>query len=114
MRAALLDDDVDLLDTITFLLAHRGIDVSPFSSSADFRTAHALAPYDVLVADVSLGTDNGYDVARAFLTERPGRKAFVLTGSLDPPPGDLAITVLRKPLDLDALFEALTVLARQT
>lgn len=61
-----VDDDVDNLDLLKYILAVAGADVVPLTSARDAIAALRAAPerYDVLLADIGMPDEDGIDLIR--------------------------------------------------
>lgn len=64
-RIAVVEDDVDLCDSTVDFLAAKGYDVWGVNSGKSLLERMATTPVDVLVLDVGLGVESGYDIADA-------------------------------------------------
>jgi CheY-like chemotaxis protein len=64
MRCVIVDDNQEFLDTAASVLERGGVAVVGHASSADeaLRSAAQLRP-DVILVDVNLGEDNGFELA---------------------------------------------------
>ena len=65
----LVDDDHQLLESMTDWLRSQGLDVDPATGCAEALDYLSRKQYDLLLVDVRLGDDNGFD-----LLERVRRK----------------------------------------
>ena len=65
MRCLLVDDNGAFIETARLLLAREGVVVAGTASSITeaLRQASALRP-DVVLVDIALGDENGFDLAR--------------------------------------------------
>ena len=79
MRCLLVDDNDAFLKAASVLLEREGITVAGVAStSADaLRQAQALRP-DVILADIGLGDESGFDLARRLAQDSHGREAAVI------------------------------------
>lgn len=78
MRCLLVDDNSAFLKTARVLLERHGVTVAGTASSTAeaLRQASALRP-DVVLVDIALGGENGFDLARR-LTEEAGAGLAVI------------------------------------
>lgn len=64
MKALIVDDDPDLLDMVSMMLRHNGIEAERLSHAAPFfQTVETFLP-DVIVMDVYLGDGDGRELCR--------------------------------------------------
>jgi CheY-like chemotaxis protein len=79
LRCLLVDDNAALLETASVLLEREGVTVVGVASSTDeaLRQARALRP-DVILVDVGLGDENGFDLARLVARDGQGGSARVI------------------------------------
>jgi DNA-binding NarL/FixJ family response regulator len=79
MRCLLVDDNVTFLEAAGLLLQGDGvIVVGVASNSAEaLRQKHALRP-DVILVDIGLGDENGFDLARLLANDEQGSHADVI------------------------------------
>jgi DNA-binding NarL/FixJ family response regulator len=70
MRALIVDDNPSFLDAARFLLEREGLRVVGVASTGAeaLRRAEELRP-EVVLVDISLGKENGFDVARRLVEE---------------------------------------------
>ena len=96
LRCLIVDDNRVFLDSARRLLERQGLTiVGDASTSADaLREAEALRP-DLVLVDVSLGEEDGFELARRLVAAgvRGATVILISTGS----EGDLADLVLRSP-----------------
>ena len=79
LRALLVDDNQSFLTAARGLLEDEGITVVGVASNA--ADAHALAAQltpDVILVDILLGDESGFDLARALAAERDPGPAVIL------------------------------------
>jgi DNA-binding NarL/FixJ family response regulator len=72
LRVLIADDNEDFLDSVSRVLEDQGLDVvgRVTSGSAAIRAAAVLRP-DVVLLDVMLGQEDGFDVARRLAATDP-------------------------------------------
>src|SRR3954451_17673409 len=81
---ALIEDHPALRQGLGLLLAQEGCEV--VGAAGGFEDGLALVNSfepDVVVVDISLGTDSGIDLTRKLLAERPERRIVLYTGTAD-------------------------------
>ena len=73
LRCLIVDDNASFLDAATNLLEREGLDVVGVASTSDeaLRQAEELRP-DVVLVDIMLGTESGFDLARRLADAVPG------------------------------------------
>jgi CheY-like chemotaxis protein len=79
LRCLLVDDNAALLETASVLLEREGVTVVGVASSTAeaLRQARALRP-DVILVDIGLGDENGFDLARLVARDGQGGSARVI------------------------------------
>jgi len=79
LRCLLVDDNDAFLKVASVLLEREGVAVAGVASSAAeaFRQAGALRP-DLILVDVGLGDESGFDLARLLARDSPGGGAEVI------------------------------------
>ncbi|HEX3813595.1 MAG TPA: response regulator [Mycobacteriales bacterium] len=79
MRCLLVDDNDAFLKAASVLLQREGATVVGVASTTAeaLQQADALRP-DVILVDVGLGEENGFDLARLLARESPGGSAKVI------------------------------------
>ena len=76
VRVLVVEDEADSRDMIAFLLTQAGASVTSVGSAAEaLETIDALAP-DVLVSDIGMAEQDGYDLLR-ILRQRDSRSATI-------------------------------------
>jgi CheY-like chemotaxis protein len=80
VRALIVDDNRDFLETARQLLEREGIEVVAVASSGAeaLRRDQEHNP-DVILVDVDLGEENGLDLAERFDTGTPGRRVVLIS-----------------------------------
>lgn len=107
----LVDDDTEVLKALTRLLASDGFKVSPSASTQDFLRAYDPAAPGCIVLDLAMPGMTGLEL-QAMLQERGvDCPVIFLTGHGDIPSSVRAmkagaVDFLTKPVDADALLEA--------
>jgi CheY-like chemotaxis protein len=79
LRCLLVDDSDAFLEAASVLLAREGVTVAGVASSAAeaLRKARALRP-DVVLVDIGLGDESGFDLARILARDGQGGGAAVI------------------------------------
>lgn len=113
-RVLVVDDDVDLLETVrTMLETGRGYQVE--TACSGFAAGLAVARFrpDAILLDIRMPGMDGFEVVQQLRRERPGKGVPVIacTAYADPEMqeriGEEFDGLLEKPIDLDALFAAM-------
>ncbi len=81
-RIALIDDEVDLLEPLAEYLSDIGYDVQTASSAAECMQILERDPIDLIVLDLNMPGEGGFDVLRRLGTTHDVA-VLVLTGSPD-------------------------------
>ena len=111
----LVDDDLDLLQTVAEELTHLQYDVA---TAADGERAMALLAerhFDALILDLKLPKVGGFEILEHVKKNRPATKVVVLTayanlGNVERCKKLGADDVIEKPYELGDLFDALRYL----
>jgi len=79
IRCLIVDDNRPYLEAARVLLEREGLTVAGVATSGKeaFRQAKALHP-DVVLVDISLGEENGFDLARQLVEDGVGADATVV------------------------------------
>jgi DNA-binding NarL/FixJ family response regulator len=79
MRCLIVDDNRSFLDAARVLLEREGMTVAgvALNSAEALRQAEALRP-EVVLVDISLGEESGFDLARRLVEDDLGYEATVL------------------------------------
>jgi DNA-binding NarL/FixJ family response regulator len=79
MRCLIVDDNHSFLEAARVLLEREGLTVAGVASTGAeaLRQATTLRP-DVVLVDISLGDESGFDLARRLAEDDPGYEATVL------------------------------------
>jgi DNA-binding NtrC family response regulator len=106
-----IDDDTSIRGMVRSVLLHEGYVVHEAAGGRDAIARIVEQRYDVLLLDLMMSDGNGEDVLDALRTLRPGEKCVIIMTAASP--AKLAGTDspnvaarLRKPFDLDDLFDA--------
>jgi PAS domain S-box-containing protein len=120
LRVLVVDDDHDTLEVVKQLLEHAGADVTAAASAEEALAALERAPPDVIVSDIGMPGQDGYDLirrVRGLTPERGGRTpAAALTAFTQSDHRQLALAAgfqlyLAKPIEPDELTAAVARLA---
>ena len=110
-----VDDDPALRDLIATALQMRGATVTAVSTGEEALQAHG-GPFTAVVVDLLLSDERGDALISALRQRGLAKTALLITGTELPGnlvPNGAPNAVLRKPFDLDALFEALANMQEQ-
>jgi DNA-binding NarL/FixJ family response regulator len=79
MRCLIVDDNPSFLEAARLLLQREGVTVAGVASTGAeaLRQAETLRP-DVVLVDISLGEESGFDLARRLVEDDPGVEAAVV------------------------------------
>jgi CheY-like chemotaxis protein len=115
LRVLVVDDDLDALDLVAMILQEQGATVTVAASAEAGLRALVTRPIDVLVADIDMPGQDGYDLMRRakdhLAREGRGFPALALTARAST--GDVQATAragfqvhLAKPVLADDLVQA--------
>jgi signal transduction histidine kinase/ActR/RegA family two-component response regulator len=116
----LVEDDPDSSDMLVTVLTHQGATVVTASSAQEGLEKVRLAKPDILISDVGLPQEDGYDLIRKVRQLPPGEggavPAIALTGYVSHQDRSAAIAAgfqehVPKPLDVEYLIESIARLA---
>jgi signal transduction histidine kinase/CheY-like chemotaxis protein len=121
IRVLVVDDDRDICEVLQFVLESRGAVVTLANSAAEALSALELSMPDVLLSDIAMPGDNGYDLMRTIVA-RKGRgappaaalSAYAAGQDLERALASGFRLQLAKPVDSEALVLAVADLARNT
>ena len=88
----LVDDDFQVLESMSDWLCTQGLDVDVAMSSADALQLLSEKPFDVLLVDVRLGDDDGFDLLEKCRRNWPSSQVLMMTGYGTP---DSAVEAIR-------------------
>jgi DNA-binding NarL/FixJ family response regulator len=79
IRSLIVDDNHWFLEAARVLLEREGLTVAGVATTSDeaLRKAETLRP-DVVLVDVSLGEESGFDLARRLVDDDPGDETVVV------------------------------------
>jgi DNA-binding response OmpR family regulator len=111
MRVLLVDDEEELVTTIAERLAFRGIEACWSTTGAEATALAAEQTFDVAVLDVKMPQMGGIELKNRLERLNPDMKFIFLTGHGSEDDfrvgSAMAARYLVKPLDIDALIEAM-------
>ena len=112
MQIYILDDDPDVIFTLTAMTEELGNDVLSFTSQETFLDEIKNAELGCIILDYSMPGMNGLDVQRRLVEMNSMHSVLLLTGVGDIPEAMAAmragaVDCLRKPPTMTALSEAL-------
>jgi two-component system phosphoglycerate transport system response regulator PgtA len=120
MNIVLVEDNVDLAESMQTLLVLQGHDATVFTSSRQLLDApECVDQADLVITDYYLPDLNGVELIRKLRARRPGVRVMLLTGSREETIVRAASQVadcgvLHKPLDCEELDAALRELSGVT
>ena len=103
-RILVVDDDAPTRDVVAMVLEDSGLVVDAVSSAAEAIGKLGAAVYDAVVTDYMMPEMSGLELVRVVRTRWPSTRCVVLSG-YDPPDG-AETRWLTKPIDVDALIDA--------
>lgn len=112
MKVLIVDDDRALCRSLQIHLEREGHRVSTALSGDEALSAFESHPVDLVLLDVQLPDFSGLDVWRRLRRRQPNCLAVIITGTdigqdVVSASGPAAFGFMRKPLDLEVLFETL-------
>ena len=116
IRVVLVDDDSDIRDAFQSVLEHFGAAVTAVGSAAEALATIDDSPPDVLLSDLAMPGENGYDLMRQVAARHAALPAAALTAFGDVADREVALAAgfrmqLGKPIDAVALVAAVADLA---
>ncbi|MGI5864859.1 MAG: response regulator [Myxococcales bacterium] len=107
-RLLVVDDSIDILDSLEMVLDDMGYAVDTARSGHEALERMRSAAYGLVLCDVGMPEMNGWQVAREIRSVSPATKVFMLTGVADQIDDDdprlgLVDGVLPKPIEIDWL-----------
>ena len=108
-RALVIDDDRYVLSLLCDLLGSWGYEVDGVGSPAEGLRRFQACAYDVVVTDLTMPGVNGLDVVARIRDDNDAVGVILFTAStsdLDDARQRLRFTLLRKPLEIEALRRA--------
>ena len=106
MRYLVVEDNVELRETLALMLEAPGRDVDTCASGEQALDLFGRSPYEVVLADVGLPGLSGTELARRLRQSHPDTWLVLCSGALHDAPADDAsgrIRMLTKPFTMDEL-----------
>ncbi|MGO9133181.1 MAG: response regulator transcription factor [Methylovirgula sp.] len=107
----IVDDDIQVLRSLCFLLEAEGYFVRTFNSAAALLEEETLPDNACLVVDYRMPTMNGLDLLARVREKFPQVPALLITGypddTIEKRAADIGIKVVRKPHLDDALLDSI-------
>lgn len=107
----IVDDDVQVLRSLCFLLETEGYFVTTFGSAIELLERAELPENACLVVDYRMPVMNGLDLLTHVRAKHPNVPALLITGhpdaTIEPRAADLGIKVVHKPHLDDGLLHAI-------
>ena len=107
---AVVDDDLDMLNTVASLLSAHGYDTEEYPSAEEFLIAATASKATCLVVDIQLGDISGVELVRQLYATGFRRPVIFMTGSRDEVIREQAmdlgcVSYLRKPFPASQLLK---------
>lgn len=117
MRILLVEDHHDSATALVYLLERQGYDVDWVTNATDARRSIAAGQFDLMLCDIVLPDDDGWEVMRD-LRARRSTPGIALSGSVFPMDHVKSIDAgflmhVDKPVDADKLLAAIASCAQQ-
>ena len=77
---AIIEDESDLLKSMTRVLKKKGYTVHPFTNSIDFLEAHNTIDLDIILTDKNLPKVNGLELTQKIRARNKTMPIFMITG----------------------------------
>ncbi len=109
LRVLLVDDEVELVETLAERLELRGIDAEVVTSGEDALRLLLDYTFDVVLLDVKMPGIDGLEVLKLIRRQRPATQVILITGhgsEEDRESGlqEGAVDYVVKPIDIDKLI----------
>jgi FixJ family two-component response regulator len=109
---SVIDDDEDVLVSITSLMESLGFQIEAFSSGPDFLSSRAIRQTDCLIADVQMPRMTGIEVHRHLVQSGHAIPTILITAYFDDSMRDRALAqgvtcYLRKPINEHGLLRCI-------
>jgi DNA-binding NtrC family response regulator len=103
-----VDDDASVRASLHKVLASAGYDVTVAANSEEAQRTFESRPIDLLILDLGLGTDSGWDTFERITTANPLLPVVVITGQTGQ--YDIALAagagaLMEKPVDVNHLLD---------
>ncbi|MCF8033607.1 MAG: response regulator [Desulfarculaceae bacterium] len=110
MRVLLIDDEKELVTTLSERLDIRGIDNDWATSGESGLELAKQQPYDCVVVDLKMPGLGGLETIKAIKQEQPDTRVIILTGHSSGEDMDSAMDIgtyryLVKPVDIEDLLD---------
>ena len=83
-KVLLVDDDEDLLFLISEYLGAYGIEFDLAESAAQARKRLKYCEYDLIISDLNMPGESGFDLFRSVSSRYPGLPFILMSGNRDP------------------------------
>ena len=118
LRILLVEDDVDLRDSLVEVLKMEGYEVLAVTSGAEAVSAAVQREFDLMITDIKMPGKDGLDALREVKNEQPEVAGIVITGYSTE---DYALRAtrlqvkeyLKKPFELDPFLAAVDKIAQE-
>lgn len=109
LRVLLVDDEVELVETLAERLELRGIDAEVVTSGEDALRLLLDYTFDVVLLDVKMPGIDGLEVLKLIRRQRPATQVILITGHGSAEDGENglhegAFDYVVKPIDIDTLI----------
>lgn len=113
-RILYVEDDADVRDTMTMLLAHEGYHVTSVTSAEAALDELGRDAYDLLLTDFQLPGENAAWLIRSAIAQgRLGAIPVIVLSGAEDPEGIDGYRFLRKPISQEALLSAFEAVVPQ-
>jgi len=112
-----IDDDRPVLESLTKLLKAEGYEVYPARDAVEAMECFSSEAIDLVVLDINLGADNGWDVFETMTSTNPFVPTIVITAEWGQ--RDKAVTLgaeglIEKPIDVPVFLKIIRDLLAET
>jgi DNA-binding response OmpR family regulator len=115
VRILVVDDNVDMRESLRRLLAHAGFDAEAARDGQQAMELHQLRPFQILITDIYMPLTDGLETIQAFRRATPGIRIVAMSGGGDVAKGSHlgvateigADATLQKPFSFEVLLDAL-------
>src|SRR5262245_21456655 len=80
MRILILDDNADMLESMSLMLASGGYEAEASASAAEAMAIHSERPADVLITDIFMPGTDGLETIVQFRSRWPQLKIVAMSG----------------------------------
>ena len=122
MKIALVDDDLNLSESLTLALKHEGYDVSPYENGLKALQGVTRNPVDIAIVDIKMPVMDGYEFLEKIRSlEKTGKKKHMpkifLTSKSDPCDEVVGLKMgaedyIKKPFNQRVLLERIKKIGR--